>query len=125
MAKGLPKSFECATAFTVAVLGGKWKTLILHHLTQRPCRFSELRRLTPALSDKVLTERLRELQSLGLIAHRPDSPDKNSGTYALAARGQSLCEVLDTLYHWGHDHAAEFRVELGEPLKLVDRNEAR
>jgi DNA-binding HxlR family transcriptional regulator len=123
MAKGLPKSFECATAFTVAVLGGKWKTVILYYLTQRPCRFSELRKLTPTLSDKVLTERLRELQSLGLIAHRPDSPEKSSGTYALAARGHSLSGVLSALYHWGHDHAAEFRVELGEPLQLIDRKE--
>jgi DNA-binding HxlR family transcriptional regulator len=125
MAKGLPKSFECATAFTVAVLGGKWKTLILYYLNQRPCRFSELRKLMPALSDKVLTERLRDLQSLGLIAHRPDSPDKSSGTYELAARGHSLSGVLCALSHWGHDHADEFRVDLGEPLRLLDRKEAQ
>ena len=43
MANKLPKSFLCPTEFTLAVLGGKWKTVILCYLNQRPCRYSELR----------------------------------------------------------------------------------
>jgi predicted transcriptional regulator len=70
MANKLPKSFLCPTEFTLAVLGGKWKTVILCYLNQRPCRYSELRKFMPNVSDKVLTERLRDLKASELISHR-------------------------------------------------------
>jgi DNA-binding HxlR family transcriptional regulator len=124
MANKLPKSFECPTEFTLAVLGGKWKAVILCYLNQRPCRYSELRKLLPTLSDKVLTERLRDLQTPGLVAHRKSGRRNALGTYALAARGRSLSGVLHALYQWGHDNAAEFRVEVSEPLKLLDQDKS-
>lgn len=120
MAKRLPASFHCPTEFTLAVLGGKWKTVILCYLKQRPCRYSELRKLMPALSDKVLTERLRDLLSSGLIVHRKGSGRTASGTYALATRGRSLTDLLHLLYDWGHQNAAEFHVAVGEPLTELD-----
>ena len=125
MAKRLPRSFHCATEFTLAVLGGKWKTVILCYLSERPFRYSELRKLMPSVSDKVLTERLRDLLSSGLIAHRKDSGRASSGTYMLAAKGRSLSDVLRRLYYWGLEHAPEFDVEVGEPLKGLDRGRAR
>jgi DNA-binding HxlR family transcriptional regulator len=120
VAKELPTRFGCSTEFTLVVLGGKWKTIILCYLNQRPLRYSQLRKLVPALSDKVLTERLTELQAAGLITHL-QTKGAASSTYALTERGQSLGDVLHALYHWGHDHAAEFRVEVGEPLKTLAR----
>ena len=65
MSKRLPKTFNCPTEFTLAVLGGKWKTVILCYLKQQPWRYSDLRKLVPELSDKMLTERLRDLTVLG------------------------------------------------------------
>ena len=120
MANKLAKSFLCPTEFTLAVLGGKWKTVILCYLNQRPCRYSELRKFMPNVSDKVLTERLRDLKASGLIAHRKRDGGAASGTYALSARSRSLKNVLHMLYQWGHDHAAEFHVKVGEPLKELD-----
>ena len=61
MRKRLAKYFHCPTEFTLAVLDGKWKTVILSYLKERPCRYAELRRLVPSLSDKMLTERLSDL----------------------------------------------------------------
>jgi DNA-binding HxlR family transcriptional regulator len=119
MTKRLPTRFGCSTEFTLVVLGGKWKTVILCYLNQRALRYSELRKLVPALSDKVLTERLVELRAAGLVAHLQD--DKGAASYALTKRGRSLGDVLHTLYDWGHDHAAEFNVEVGEPLKALAR----
>ena len=55
MGRRLAKSFDNATEFTLAVLSGKWKTIILCHLDQRPRRYGELRALISGLSDKVLT----------------------------------------------------------------------
>ena len=122
MANKLPKSFQCATEFTLAVLGGKWKTVILCYLKQRPMRYSELRKVLPNLSDKVLTERLRDLMSSGLVVHRKSSGGASSGAYALTARARSLGHVLHHLYAWGHNNAAVFRVEVGEPLKRLNQD---
>lgn len=80
--KTLKRSYGCATEFAVEILGGKWKTVILALLKEQDLRYGELRAALPALSDKVLTERLRELEALGLV-ERP-SP----GTlYRLSPRG--------------------------------------
>jgi DNA-binding HxlR family transcriptional regulator len=120
MVRKLPKSFHCSTEFTLTILGGKWKTVILCFLQQRPCRYSELRRLMPAVSDKVLTERLRDLLAEGLIVQRK-SPPGVATSYALAARGRSLHKVLHCLYAWGHENAAKYHVHVGNPLKGFDR----
>jgi HxlR-like helix-turn-helix len=64
MGKKLPRFFHCPTEFTLHMLGGKWKTVILCFLKERPCRYAELRKLLPKLSDKMLTERLHILRHL-------------------------------------------------------------
>lgn len=114
MTNKLARSFLCPTEFTLAVLGGKWKAVILCYLNQRPCRYSELRKLLPKVSDKILTERLRDLTSAGLVAHRKTGRKRDE--YALTPKAKSLSDVLHTLYRWGDDHAAEFKVEIGESL---------
>ncbi len=116
MANRLAKSFNCSTEFTLQVLGGKWKTVILCHLSVAPLRYADLRKLMPALSDKVLTQRLRELSDAGLIS-RARSARGQPETYALAAKGRSLSSVLKELYHWGETHAAAFGVTVGHPLR--------
>jgi DNA-binding HxlR family transcriptional regulator len=109
--KTLKRSYGCATEFAVEILGGKWKTVILALLKEQDLRYGELRAALPALSDKVLTERLRELEALGLV-ERP-SP----GTlYRLSPRGRSLAPILQALYQWGTENAAGFGVACGEPL---------
>ena len=120
MAKKLARSFLCPTEFTLAVLGGKWKAVILCYLNQRPCRYSELRKLLPKVSDKILAERLRDLTSAGLVTRRKGG--RKAEEYALTPKANSLSDVLHMLYQWGHDHAAEFKVEISEPLiKTLDR----
>ena len=65
MGNRLAKSFNCPTEFTLQVLGGKWKTVILCYLKVRPLRYAELRKLIPKLSDKMLSQRLRDLTDAG------------------------------------------------------------
>jgi DNA-binding HxlR family transcriptional regulator len=116
MVKRLAKSFDNATEFTLAVLGGKWKTTILCCLGKRPHRYGELRALISGLSDKVLTERLRELRCLGLVTRRrmPCSP---SGIYVLTHRGKMLQRVVRDLHAWGRQHSVVFGVKLTEPQR--------
>ena len=125
MSKRLPKTFNCPTEFTLAVLGGKWKTVILCYLKQRSWRYSDLRRLVPELSDKMLTERLRDLIAMGLVVHQKQGPGRNAGGhYALTAKGRSLGNLLHQIYSWGDEHAKLFDVEVGYPLKKLQSNEA-
>jgi DNA-binding HxlR family transcriptional regulator len=114
MVKRLAISFDNATEFTLAVLSGKWKTTILRYLGERPRRYGELRGLISGLSDKVLTERLRDLRSLGLVTQRrlPCSP---SGIYVLTRRGKMLQRVLRNLHAWGRQHSGVFGVKVTGP----------
>ena len=120
MSKRLARSFNCSTEFTLQVLGGKWKTVIMCHLSLGPLRYAELRKLIPTLSDKVLTQRLRELTDAGLVA-RQKAVRGGTDSYALAGNGRSLKRVLKELYDWGETHAAAFGVRVGHPLRDLKR----
>lgn len=93
---------------TLKVLGGKWKLLILWNLKDCQRRFSELKRLIPAISEKMLIQQLRELEKDGLV-HRhvyPQVPPKVE--YSFTDYGRSLEPVLEVLCHWGEQHLAKF-----------------
>jgi DNA-binding HxlR family transcriptional regulator len=119
MTKRLAKKFNCPTEFALDVLGGKWKTVILCYLKERPCRYRELRLLVPRLSDKMLTERLRELMEKGLVAKQKGDGPAAAAIYSLTPRARTLGKLLTELYDWGEQHAAAFGVEVGEPLKRL------
>jgi DNA-binding HxlR family transcriptional regulator len=121
MGNRLAKTFNCPTEFTLQVFGGKWKTVIMCYLKVRPLRYAELRRFIPALSDKMLTQRLHELVEVGLVTRRRISQEKTDA-YTLSARGQSLSTILVELYTWGDTHAESFGVKVGQPLRLIDRH---
>jgi DNA-binding HxlR family transcriptional regulator len=120
MTRPLPTRFNCPTEFALTVLGGKWKTIILAYLSERPCHYAELRQLLPGLSDKVLTERLKNLQESGLVARGPSSVSRARRPYVLTARGATLTPILTDLYAWGTKHAASFGVTVDNPLQRLD-----
>jgi len=101
----LRSDFGCPVEFAVELIGGKWKTVILSWLKEAPHRYSELRQRIPGLSDKVLTQRLKDLEGLGFVKR---SPAGRSGgyVYELTDLGKSLRPVLDALYAWGETVAA-------------------
>jgi DNA-binding HxlR family transcriptional regulator len=117
MKRKLPRVFRCPTELTLDVLGGKWKTVILCFLKQRPCRYSELRKLLPNLSDKILTERLADLVEAGLIVKKKSSGTAHTEIYVLTSRARSLHRLLHDLYVWGKSHAAEFGAKIEDPLR--------
>src|SRR5215468_10644603 len=104
MGKRLARYFHCPTEFTLAVLDGKWKTVILCYLKERPCRYAELRRLVPRLSDKVLSERLHDLTKAGLVV-RQGSVRSRIASYSLTEKGRSLSALLQHLYSWGLENS--------------------
>jgi len=115
MSNRLAKRFNCPTEFTLQVLGGKWKTVILCYLKTRPLRYGDLRKLIPRLSDKMLSQRLRELSDAGLVSRKRGAG--KADLYALAPRAQSLSRILVELYSWGESNAEMFGVSVGKPLR--------
>ena len=108
--KRLPRSASCPTEFALELLGGKWATVILAHLKERPLRYADLRRLVPALSDKVLTQRLDDLQERGLIAKQ--AIGDSGSRYVLTAHANALRPALQHLYEWGEAQAERLGVTI-------------
>jgi DNA-binding HxlR family transcriptional regulator len=120
MTQPLAKKFNCPTEFALSVLGGKWKTIIVAYLSERPCHYSELRQLLPGLSDKVLTERLIDLQQSGLVTRGKAAKSPLRRPYELTERGATLRPILTDLYLWGSRNANSFGVDVGNPLQKLD-----
>lgn len=109
MARIPHETFTCAAGCSVEVtlnlIGGKWKGVILYRLlTEQVLRFNELRRLLPNITQRMLTNQLRELEGDGLIARKiyPEVPPKVE--YRLTAYGQTLEPVILALKQWGDVH---------------------
>lgn len=94
----------CPVATTVNLIGSKWKLLIIRNLMARPWRFNELQRNLEGISQKVLTDSLRQLESDGLITRTvyPTVPLKV--VYALSPLGETLKPIMDSLKKWGNEY---------------------
>jgi DNA-binding HxlR family transcriptional regulator len=99
-----PKAYHCPVEAAVDVFGGKWKALILWWLQERTWRFAELRRQIPGITEKMLTQQLRELEADGIVARRvyPTVPPKVE--YSLTEYGRSLKRALREICAWGRTH---------------------
>lgn len=98
------KGFSCPITAAMAVIGGKWKILLIFNLLAGTKRFGELRRLVPGITQKMLTQQLRELEDDGIVRRRvyPQVPPKVE--YSLTALGRGLEPVLGQLCAWGRSH---------------------
>ncbi len=92
---------DCPVATAVRLIGNKWKLLILRDLFVRPWRFNELLRDLPGLSQKVLTDNLRQLEADGIIIRTayPEVPPHVE--YALSDLGRTLEPIIEELRIWG------------------------
>ena len=91
-------------AATLAVLGGKWKILILWQLLRRPCRFGELRRAIKGVSQHMLTVHLRELEVEGILTRTVFAEVPPRVEYALTPHGATLNGIIRALAKWGASH---------------------
>ncbi|MEV3966839.1 helix-turn-helix domain-containing protein [Streptomyces sp. NPDC050698] len=92
----------CGVTAAIAVIDGKWKTALLWLLESGPHRPAELRRRLPGLSEKVLTEALREMATDGLVHREAHDVLPPKTVYSLTAFGRELTEALEPLSDWGH-----------------------
>lgn len=104
---GLPHGNCCAVSTTLDVIGGKWKVLILYHLSGQTLRFNELQRLLPAVTQRMLTLQLRELAADGIVHRKvyPQVPPKVE--YSLTDFGRTLLPVIQAMHEWGERYAVQ------------------
>ena len=97
-------TFTCGLDAALAVLGGKWKPLVLFHLAHGVHRYGELRRAVGSVSDKVLIQQLKELQMDGVIERVDYKEIPPKVEYSLTPFGRSLAKALAPLCVWGTEH---------------------
>jgi DNA-binding HxlR family transcriptional regulator len=96
---------------TIALIGGKWKSLILWHLGDNTLRFSELRKKVPQVTQKMLTQQLRELEENGLINRYVYTQVPPRVEYSLTEAGKSILPILAAMCQWGLDYINAFEAE--------------
>ena len=103
-------NYECPFEYALEIVSGKWKGLAIFYLGREgTLRFSQLRRFLPGVTQKMLTQTLRFLESEGIL-HRevyPVVPPKVE--YSLTDKGKELLPILDALQEWGQQHLPEKR----------------
>lgn len=94
----------CPVATTVALIGSKWKLLIMRNLLARPWRFNELKKDLEGISQKVLTDSLRSMEADGIITRTvyPEVPPRVE--YALSDLGESMRPIMDAMEIWGTEY---------------------
>jgi len=96
--------YQCGVAVTLELIGGKWKGVILWHLSHRTLRFSQLRRRLPGITQKMLTQQLREMERDGLVNREVFAEVPPRVEYSLTSLGVSLKPVLVRMCDWGKDY---------------------
>ena len=110
--------FGCPVEITLALLGNKWKVLILRELFKGTRRFGELSRGVPNISQKMLTQQLRQMEEDNLVSRKIYAEVPPRVEYSLTDIGTSLRPILDAMHKWG----AKYLIQTGkkrEGKKLV------
>jgi DNA-binding HxlR family transcriptional regulator len=93
--------YQCSMELTLALIGGKWKSLILWRLGDNTLRFSELRKSLPQVTQKMLTQQLRELEEDGLVLRHVYTQVPPRVEYSLTPAGKSILPILNLMCEWG------------------------
>lgn len=101
---------QCPVEATLDMIGGKWKGVILFRLTEGTKRFGELRKLLPKITQRTLTQALRELEQDGLVHRRVYAEVPPKVEYSLTTLGRSLKPLLTRLKDWGQTNVIEAQI---------------
>ena len=98
---------KCPAEFTLAMIGGRWKIPILFHLLGGRKRFTELARALNGVTQKMLTQQLREMERNGLVERKVFAQVPPKVEYSLTELGESLHPVVDAMCQWGERHGLD------------------
>lgn len=94
----------CPLTAALAAIGGKWKLIILYWLAESPKHFAAIRREMPGISQKVLTQQLRELMDDGIVQRRPTGSVPAPVEYSVTDYGKSVLPLVENVRQWGRTH---------------------
>jgi len=94
----------CPLTAALAAIGGKWKLIIVYWLAESPKHFAALRKAMPVISQKVLTQQLRELISDGIVNREPKGAVPARVEYSLSEYGRSVLPLVEEVRVWGRSH---------------------
>lgn len=105
-------TYYCPIDAVLSIIGGKYKTIILYNLLKKTLRYSELQKLVPQATPKMLTKQLRELEEDGVIRRTvyPIVPPKTE--YSITKYGRTLEPILLEMHKWGHTYMSDKIVHL-------------
>jgi DNA-binding HxlR family transcriptional regulator len=94
----------CPLTAALAAIGGKWKLIIVYLLADSPKHFAAIRQVITSISQKVLTQQLRELMSDGIVHRQPMGAVPARVEYSLTDYGRSLLPLVEDVRRWGRSH---------------------
>lgn len=105
------REYYCTVELTLNIIGGKWKPIILYHLGNEGIkRFGELKQMMPNITQKMLTQQLRELEHDGLVHRKVYAEVPPKVEYSLTDFGRTIMPVLQSLCRWGQSYEEKFRI---------------
>lgn len=114
-----PAAEGCPVEYTLSVIGGKWKGVLLYHLSDGPKRFNELRRIIPNVTQRMMTLQLRELEADGIVSRTVHEQVPPKVEYALTPFGHTLTPILSAMKVWGLTYAG---IDLNSPPSAAPSN---
>ena len=105
--KIIDNPLNCPVTRAMSIIGGKWKPIIINCIGERTIRFGKLNQIIPAISNKVLANELKELESFGLIKRKEFKELPPRVEYALTNAGKTLIPILHELANWGNSQTAK------------------
>lgn len=100
--------YNCPVEATLDLIGGKWKSVILWHLSRQTLRFSQLQRILPKVTQKMLTQQLRDLEKDGLVKRKIYEQIPPKVEYSLTDLGKTLTPLLEAICAWGDNYLASY-----------------
>ena len=102
----MENEYKCCVTVTMKIIGGKWKPIILWILSDSVRRFGEIKRLIPKITQKMLTQQLRELEHDNIITRKVYAVVPPKVEYSLTGYGKTLLPLLKEMAEWGDRHAS-------------------
>ena len=99
--KYIDNPFKCPVTRAMSIIGGKWKPIILFVIGEQSIRFGKIRQYIPAISNKMLTQELKELESFNLIERQEFKEAPPRVEYTLSQFGQTVLPLLNEIAIWG------------------------
>ncbi len=95
---------KCPMSFTIEMIGGRWKTIILYQLRNEPLRFGQLKKMLTLTTEKMLAQQLKQLELDGLVVRDAKEIVPPHVEYYLSEKGKTLLPVLEAMAEWGEVH---------------------